>query len=111
MCDTDALHKKMVRLVLPIAFQQFMLALVGASDAVMLGKLNQDSMAAVSQASQVTFLFNLFMTAFLIGSAGSIIVGNELGADRFEEAKETGKILTKAGIICGMFLLSCGKIC
>lgn len=67
MCDTDALHKKMVRLVLPIAFQQFMLALVGASDAVMLGKLNQDSMAAVSQASQVTFLFNLFMTAFLIG--------------------------------------------
>lgn len=37
------------RLVLPITFQQFMLALVGASDALMLGRLNQDSLAAVLQ--------------------------------------------------------------
>lgn len=36
MKETDTLKKKMIRLVLPIAFQQFMLALVGASDAVML---------------------------------------------------------------------------
>lgn len=58
---------KMIRLVLPIAFQQFMLALVGASDAVMLGRLNQSSMSAVSLATQVTFVFNLFMAAFVIG--------------------------------------------
>mgnify|MGYP001046753320 CR=1 FL=1 len=44
-----------------------MLALVGACDALMLGKLNQDSMAAVSLATQVTFVFNLFMAAFIIG--------------------------------------------
>ena len=56
-----------VRLVLPIAFQQFMLALVGASDAVMLGRLNQSSMSAVSLATQVTFVFNLFVAAFVIG--------------------------------------------
>ncbi len=62
-----ALHKKIVKLVVPISFQQFMLALVGASDAVMLGKLNQNSMSAVSLASQVTFVFNLFMAAFVIG--------------------------------------------
>ena len=53
--------------MLPIAFQQFMLALVSASDAAMLGQLNQDSMAAVSLASQVTFVFNLFMAAFITG--------------------------------------------
>lgn len=65
--DTDTLRKKMIRLVLPIAFQQFMIALVGASDAVMLGRLSQNSMAAVSLASQLTFVFNLFMAAFVIG--------------------------------------------
>lgn len=59
--------KKSIRLVLPIAFQQFMLALVSACDAIMLGKLNQNSMSAVSLASQVTFVFNLFMAAFVIG--------------------------------------------
>lgn len=67
MKDTETLQRKMFRLVLPIAFQQFMLALVGACDAFMLGKLNQNSMSAVSLASQVTFVFNLFMAAFSIG--------------------------------------------
>lgn len=67
MSDNETLYKKILRLVLPISFQQFMLALVGASDAVMLGKMNQNSMAAVSLASQVSFVFNLFMSAFIIG--------------------------------------------
>ena len=67
MADAEIHYKKMIRLILSISFQQFMLALVGASDAVMLGKLNQDSMSAVSLASQMTFVFNLFMTAFVIG--------------------------------------------
>lgn len=67
MRDTGTLYKRIFRLVLPISFQQFMLALVGASDAVMLGKLNQNAMSAVSLASQVTFVFNLFMAAFIIG--------------------------------------------
>lgn len=67
MRDKDILQNRMIRLVLPIAFQQFMLALVGASDAVMLGRLSQNCMSAVSLASQVTFVFNLFMTAFVIG--------------------------------------------
>ena len=67
MTETETLGRKMLRLVLPIALQQFMLALVGACDAVMLGRLNQDSMSAVSLASQVTFVFNLFMGAFVIG--------------------------------------------
>ena len=56
-------------LVLPITFQQFMLALVSASDALMLGMLNQDALSAVSLASQVTFVFHLFMTAMVIGTS------------------------------------------
>lgn len=58
---------KLITLVLPIAFQQFMLALVTASDAVMLGSLSQDAMSAVSLASQITFVQNLFLAAMTIG--------------------------------------------
>ncbi len=43
-----SLRKEIVRLALPIALQQFMTALVGAGDAIMLGKLSQDAMSAVS---------------------------------------------------------------
>ena len=52
--------KKLLVLVLPIIFQQFMLALVSASDALMLGTLTQDALAAVSLAGQVTFVQNFF---------------------------------------------------
>lgn len=55
-----AFYKKLFSLVLPIAFQQFMLAAVSASDALMLGFVNQDSLSAVSLAGQITFVFNLF---------------------------------------------------
>ncbi len=59
--------KKLLTLVLPIAFQQFMLALVSASDALMLGVLSQDALSAVSLASQITFVENLFFAAMTIG--------------------------------------------
>lgn len=59
--------KKLLTIVFPIAFQQFMLALVSASDALMLGMLTQDSLSAVSLASQVTFVENLFLMAMTIG--------------------------------------------
>ena len=44
-----------------------MLALVSASDAFMLGRLTQDALSAVSLASQVTFVENLFFAAMTIG--------------------------------------------
>ena len=61
------MKKNLWKLVLPVTFQQFMLALVGASDALMLGRLSQDVLSAVSLASQVAFVFNLFMAALVIG--------------------------------------------
>lgn len=65
--QTNEFTKKLLTLVFPIAFQQFMLALVSASDALMLGVLTQDALSAVSLASQVTFVENLFFAAMTIG--------------------------------------------
>ncbi len=63
----DNFTKKLLTLVIPIAFQQFMLSLVSASDALMLGALTQNSLSAVSLAGQVTFVENLFFAAMTIG--------------------------------------------
>lgn len=62
-------HKKLLKLVMPIALQQFMLSLVSASDALMLGQLSQDALSAVSLAGQVMFVFNLFLLALTIGAS------------------------------------------
>lgn len=62
-------YRKLITLVFPIAFQQFMLAAVSASDALMLGALNQESLSAVSLAGQVQFVFNLFLGGLTVGTS------------------------------------------
>lgn len=62
-------YSQLKHLVLPIALQQFMLAVVSASDAVMLGMLSQDSMSAVSLAGQVQFVFSLYIATMTIGTS------------------------------------------
>ncbi len=54
-------------MVIPIAFQNLMTALVSASDAIMLGFLEQEALSAVSLAGQVTFVFNLCVTVLIQG--------------------------------------------
>lgn len=61
-------YKNLFVLVLPIAFQNLMSALVSASDALMLGLVNQDSLSAVSLATQVQFVLSLFWAALTIGT-------------------------------------------
>ena len=53
--------------MLPITFQQIMLGLVSASDALMLGALEQDALSAVSLTGQVAFVENMFLMALTTG--------------------------------------------
>ena len=91
-----SLRKEIVRLALPIALQQFMIALVGACDAIMLGKLSQDAMSAVSLATQVTFVFNLFMFAFMAGE--NMFVAQYYGKGDYTGISQVFSLVTK---ICG----------
>ena len=91
-----SLRKEIVRLALPIALQQFMTALVGACDAIMLGKLSQDAMSAVSLATQVTFVFNLFMFAFMAGE--NMFVAQYYGKWDYTGISQVFSLVTK---ICG----------
>ena len=62
-------NQKLVTLAMPITLQNLMVALVAAADAFMLGKLNQDAMAAVSLATQVQFIQNCLVGA-IVGGVG-----------------------------------------
>lgn len=63
----NELAQQMLHLVVPIAIQQFMLALVSATDALMLGFVDQTSLSAVSLAGQVQFVLNLFVAGIAAG--------------------------------------------
>ena len=70
-------YQKLFRITVPIALQSLMLAAVAAGDAVMLGRVEQNSMAAVSLATQVQFIQNMMIMAFT--SAGSILGAQYFG--------------------------------
>ena len=67
--DNKEFRQKLLALVLPITFGQLMLAAVSASDALMVGVISQDLLSAVSLASQITFVYNLFIAAMTIGTS------------------------------------------
>jgi putative MATE family efflux protein len=66
--DKKKLYHSLFSLVIPIAFQNLMSSLVSASDAIMLGMLDQDSLSAVSLAAQIQFVLSLFFAAIMIGT-------------------------------------------
>ena len=102
---TVEMRKKLLGLALPIAFQQFMLALVSASDAFMLGGLNQESLSAVSLASQVTFVFNLVLVALSIGE--NMFVAQYYGKKDFHGVRMVAELVLKYVLLtAGVFLVA-----
>ena len=69
--DNKLFYRSLVRIALPIALQSLMLAMVAAADALMLGRVAQEQMTAVSLATQVQFVQNMFIFSGI--SAGAIL--------------------------------------
>lgn len=63
----DDFYPQLRKLVIPIAVQSFMLALVSVTDAVMLGAITQDAMSAASMAGYVQFFLSMLVTSFSTG--------------------------------------------
>lgn len=97
-------NRKLLTLVLPIAFQQLVLALVSTSDAVMLGFLNQDSLSAVSLAGQIQFVYSLFLSGISTGL--SIFTAQYWGIqDKKSIEKVLGIALKTAFLISLLFFI------
>ena len=65
-------YSKLWNLALPIALQNLMLALVAAADALMLGRVDQNTMSAVSLATQIQFIQNMVLSSIV---AGIVVLG------------------------------------
>ena len=65
-------NRELLSLALPIGLQSLLAALIGATDALMLGRLHQDAVSAVSLANQIAFIMSLF-TGAVVGGGGALI--------------------------------------
>lgn len=98
--DKCVFNKKLLTLVLPIAFQQLVLALVSTSDALMLGFLNQESLSAVSLAGQVQFVYSLFLGGISTGL--NIFTAQYWGIKDIKSIEKIMGIALKTSIIVSM---------
>ena len=97
MREKAAFYKKLFSIVLPLALQYLMSAIVSASDAVMLGFLNQDSLSAVSLATQVQFVLNFFYVALTIGT--TILAAQYWGKGDIPSVEKTLGIATRFSML------------
>lgn len=98
--------RKLIKLTAPIALQSLMLASVAAADAVMLGSVAQDSMSAVSLATQIQFIQNMILSAVV--SAAGILGAQYWGKGDQETVKDVFCIsLRCSGGISLLFFLGC----
>ena len=104
--DNKDFYRWLARIATPIAFQSLMLALVAACDALMLGQVAQEQMTAVSLATQVQFVQNMFLAA--ITGAGSILGAQYWGkGDRKTIQNLFHLMLRFAGLISILFFAAC----
>ncbi len=106
--ENKTLVKKLLVLVLPMALQNLMASLVSASDALMLGFLNQSSLSAVSLAGQVQFVLSLFLGAFTIGE--SILAAQYWGKGEKHRLEEILGIVLRFSILVS-FLFTVAALC
>lgn len=101
--------QKLLPLVFPIAFEQLMYSLVSASDALMLGLLDQSSLSAVSLAAQVQFVFSLFMGGLTGG--GNVLVAQYWGRGITEQVERVYAILMRYAVLAGAVFSGAALLC
>ena len=107
--DNRVFYRKLWSLALPIAFQSLMLAAVAAGDALMLGRVAQDEMTAVSLATQIQFVQNMFLAAATM--AGSILGAQYFGkGDRKTISEIFNIMLAFSGAVSVLFFAACEGI-
>ncbi len=114
--DTKRFWRRLLPLVFPIAFEQLMFSLVSASDALMLGFVDQASLSAASLAAQVQFVLSLFLYGLI--SAGSVLMAQYWGKGCVSQVEQVfaimlrpvalvGVLFTAAAVAVPRFLMRC----
>ncbi len=104
--DNKLFYRNLTRISLPIALQSLMLAMVAAADALMLGRVAQEQMTAVSLATQIQFVQNMFI--FSATSAGAILGAQYWGkGDKKTLENIFNLMLWFCGIVSILFFAAC----
>ena len=99
-------YPKLLALLVPMVIQNVMNALVSASDALMVGTLDQSSLSAVSLATQITFVLSLFYAAITIGT--TVMAAQYWGkGDKTAVEKIMALAFRLAAVISVIFFLAC----
>ncbi len=107
--DNKQFYRNLARIALPIALQSLMLAMVAAADALMLGRVKQEQMTAVSLATQIQFVQNMFL--FSATTAGAILGAQYWGkGDKKALQNIFNLMLMVCGIVSIIFFLLCELI-
>ncbi|MBR5348657.1 MAG: MATE family efflux transporter [Lachnospiraceae bacterium] len=107
--NRKAFYKYLCVLVLPIVFQYFMAALVTASDAFMLGFLDQTALSSVSLAGQVAFVYYLFINTFL---TGAMVLGAQYwGKKEYTTLEDVLGVTMRYTLLVGMAFTIASLVC
>ena len=104
--DDKPFYRKLTSLTVPIALQSLMLAMVAAADAVMLGRVDQNAMAAVSLATQIQFVQNMILgtVVSVVGILGAQYWGKN---DKAVLGKIFGMAIRHSVVISVVFFIGC----
>ncbi len=106
MIDNKQFYKNLIRIALPIALQSLMLAMVAACDALMLGRVAQAQMTAVSLATQIQFVQNMFLSSAT--AAGAILGAQYWGkGDKHTLENIFNLMLMFCGAVSILFFVAC----
>ena len=104
--DDKPFYRKLVAIMAPIALQNLMLAMVAAADTVMLGRVDQNAMAAVALATQIQFVQNMILgvVVSVIGILGAQYWGK---GDKVVLGKLFGMGIRHCVVISVAFFIGC----
>lgn len=104
--DNKEFFGHLAHIAVPIALQSLMLAMVAAADALMLGRVEQNQMTAVSLATQIQFVQNMFIMA---ATAAGAILGAQYWGKGDKKTLENifNLMLWFCGFISIIFFLAC----
>jgi putative MATE family efflux protein len=98
--------RKLTQLTIPATIQSLMLALVAVADALMLGNIEQNAMAAVTLATQIQFMQNMMLSS--ITAAAAVLGAQYWGKGDKENLTSIFHIALKLGATVSiLFFLAC----
>lgn len=107
--EKQIFYSQLVTLVLPVAVQNLMSAVVSASDALMLGMLDQNSLSAISLATQVQFVLNLFFSGLTLGT--TILASQYWGKGDREVVEQVLAIATRYSMMISAIFFLFANVC